>query len=102
MVRQIVHQMRRRRVTLAGAAAIASLAFGTWAVIPTAYSTSDVENIELLDQPRQGSIFRGVFDGSIVEGGQSGTAAQVKVVRNGHSVQGSYLLGETAGALAAK
>ena len=55
--------------------------------------------IELLDQQRQGVDFSGVFEGSIVEGGQSGTAAQVKFVRNGHSVQGSYLLGEICGSI---
>jgi tetratricopeptide (TPR) repeat protein len=46
-----------------------------------------------------GLDFSGVFEGSIVEGGQSGTAAQVKFVRDGHLVQGSYLLGEICGSI---
>jgi hypothetical protein len=100
MGRQIAHEIRRRRVTLAGAAAIASLAFATWAFIPNAYSTSDVENCDrTLGPAAPGLDFSGVFEGSIVEGGQSGTAAQVKFVRNGHSVQGSYLLGEICGSI---
>ena len=100
MGRQIAHEIRRRRVTLAGVAAIASLAFATWAFIPNAYSTSDVENCDrTLGPAAPGLDFSGVFEGSIVEGGQSGTAAQVKFVRNGHSVQGSYLLGEICGSI---
>ena len=55
--------------------------------------------IELLDQPAPGLDFSGVFEGSIVDGGQSGAAAQVKFVRNGHAVQGSYLLGEICGSI---
>ena len=100
MGRQIAHEIRRRRVTLAGVAAIASLAFATWAFIPNAYSTSDVENCDrTLGPAAPGLDFSGVFEGSIVEGGQSGTPAQLKFVRNGHSVQGSYLLGGICGSI---
>jgi hypothetical protein len=100
MGHQIAHEIRRRRVTLAGVAAIASLAFATWAFIPNAYSTSDVENCDrTLGPAAPGLDFSGVFEGSIVESGQSGTAAQVKFVRNRHSVQGSYLLGEICGSI---
>ena len=100
MCRQIAHEIRRRRVTLAGVAAIASLAFATWAFIPNAYSASDVENCDrTLGPAAPGLDFSGVFEGSIVEVGQSGTAAQVKFVRNGHSVRGSYLLGEICGSI---
>jgi hypothetical protein len=95
---QIGHEIRRRRVTLAGVAAIASLAFATWAFIPNAFSTSDVENCDrTLGPAAPGLDFSGVFEGSIVEGGQSGTAAEF--VRNGHSVQGSYLPGEICGSI---
>ena len=81
-------------------AAIASLAFATWAFIPNAYSTSDVENCDrTLGPAAPGLDFSGVFEGSIVEVGQSGTAAQVKFVRNGPSVRGSYLLGEICGSI---
>jgi len=97
---QIVLELRPWRLTVARAAAIASLAFATWAFIPNAYSTSDVENCDrTLGPAAPGLDFPGVFEGSIVEGGQSGTAAQVKFVRNGHSVQGSYLLGEICGSI---
>jgi tetratricopeptide (TPR) repeat protein len=86
------------RIMVGGIAAIASLAFATWAFIPNAYSTSDVENCDkTLGPAAPGLDFSGVFEGSIVENGQSGTAAQAKFVRNGHSVQGSYLLGEICG-----
>jgi Flp pilus assembly protein TadD len=100
MGRRIAHEIRRRRVTLAGVATIASLAFAMWAFIPNAYSTSDVENCDrTLGPAAPGLDFSGVFEGSIVEAGQSGTAAQVKFVRNGHSVQGSYLLGGICGSI---
>ena len=99
MAPQIVHEIRRRRVTPAGVAAIASLAFATWAFIPNAYSTNDVENCDRTLGRTTPFDFSGVFDGSIVEVGQSGTAAQVKFVRNGHSVRGSYLLGEICGSI---
>jgi hypothetical protein len=100
MCRQIAHEIRRRRVTLAGVAAIASLAFATWAFIPNAYSASDVENCDrTLGPAAPGVDFSGVFEGSIVEVGQSGSAAQAKFVRNGHSVRGSYLLGEICGGI---
>jgi Tetratricopeptide repeat len=97
---QIVHEIRCRRVTLAGVAAIASLAFATWAFIPNAYSTSDVENCDrTLGPAASGLDFSGVFEGSIVEGGQSRTAAQVKFVRNANAVQGSYLRGGICGSV---
>ena len=100
MAPQIVHEIRHRRVTLAGAAAIASLAFVTWAFIPNAYSTSDVENCDrALGPAAPGLDFSGVFEGSIFDGGQGSAAAQVKFVRNGHSVQGSYLRGEICGSI---
>ena len=100
MVPQIVHQIRHRRVTHAVAAAIASLAFATWAFTPNAYSTNDVENCDRsLGPAAPGLDFSGVFDGSIFDGGQNGTAAQVKFVRNGQWVQGSYLLGGICGSI---
>jgi hypothetical protein len=92
-------RIRGRRVTLAGLS-IASLAFAMWAFISNAYSTSDVENCDrTLGPAAPGLDFSGVFEGSIVEVGQSGTAAQVKFVRNGSSVRGSYLLGGTCGSI---
>jgi hypothetical protein len=69
---QIVHEIRPRRLTVAGAAAIASLVFTTWAFVPEAYSTSDVENCDSTLRPAApGLDFSGVFEGSIVDGGQS-------------------------------
>jgi hypothetical protein len=100
MCRQIAREITGRRVTLAGVAAIASLAFATWAFIPNAYSASDVENCDrTLGPAAPGVDFSGVFEGSIVEVGQSGSAAQAKFVRSGHSVRGSYLLGEICGSI---
>ena len=65
-----------------------------------ANALTDVENCDrTLGPAKPGLDFSGVFDGSIVEGGQSGTAAQVKFVRNGPSVQGSYLLAGICGSL---
>jgi hypothetical protein len=88
------------RVTLAGTAAVAAVAFATWAFIPNAYSTSDVENCDrTLGPAMPGLDFSGVFEGSIVDGGQSSAAAQVKFVRNGNAVQGSYLRGEICGSV---
>jgi hypothetical protein len=67
---QIAHEIRPRRLTVAGAAAIVSLAFATWAFVPEAYSTSDVENCDRsLGQAAPGLDFSGIFEGSIVEGG---------------------------------
>jgi hypothetical protein len=89
MGRQIAHEIRGRGVTLAGLVAIGSLAFATWAFIPNAYSTSDVESCDTTLGPAAlGLDFSGVFEGGIVESGQSGTAAQVKFVRDGSSVRG--------------
>src|SRR5258707_11217165 len=86
------------RVTLPGTAAIAAFAFATWAFVPSAYSTSDVENCDrTLGPATPGVDFSGVFEGSIVDGGQSSAAAQVKFIRNGNAVQGSYLRGEICG-----
>jgi CHAT domain-containing protein/Tfp pilus assembly protein PilF len=100
MGRQMAHEIKGRRVTLAGVAALASLAFVTWAFIPNAYSTSDVESCDTTLGPAAlGFNFSGIFEGSIVEKGQSGTAAQVKFVRTGHSVRGSYLIGEICGSI---
>jgi tetratricopeptide (TPR) repeat protein len=46
--------------------------------------------------------FSGVFDGSIVDGGQSSAGAQVKFVRNGNEVKGSYLRAEICGSVSGK
>jgi hypothetical protein len=92
--------MRRWRVVLAGAAAIASFAIATWVFVPNAYSTSDVENCDRsLGPATPGLDFSGVFEGSIVDDGQSSATAQVKFVRNGYAVQGSYLRGEICGSV---
>ena len=100
MAPQVVHEIRHRRVTHAVAAAIASLVFATWAFIPNAYSASDVENCDsTLGTAAVGVDFSGVFEGSILEGGQISAAAQLKFVRNGYSVRGSYLLGEICGSI---
>jgi Tetratricopeptide repeat len=88
------------RITLVGTAAIAALAFATCAFVPNAYSTSDVENCDrTLGPATPGLDFSGVFEGSIVDGGQSSAVAQVKFVRNGNAVQGSYLRGEICGSV---
>jgi tetratricopeptide (TPR) repeat protein len=59
-----------------------------------------VENCDsTLGPAAAGLDFSGVFEGSIVEDGQSGTAAQVKFVRNGPSVRGSYLVGGICGSI---
>jgi tetratricopeptide (TPR) repeat protein len=103
MDRQIAHEIRRRRVTLAGVAAIASLAFATWAFIPNAYATSDVENCDrTLGSSTPGFDFSGVFDGRIFDGGQNSAPAQLKFVRNGNAVKGSYLRGEICGRVSGK
>ena len=99
---ELVHGIRTWRVTLAGAVAIASFAFATWAFIPNAYSTSDVENCDRTLGPTTPFDFSGVFEGSIVDGGQSSAAAQVKFVRNGNAVKGSYLRAEICGSVSGK
>src|SRR5678809_1050430 len=93
-------RIRRLWLTLTGLAATSSLAFATWAYIPNAYSASDVENCDrTLGPAALGLDFSGIYEGSIAEIGQSGSAAQVKFVRNGSSVRGSYFLGGLCGSL---
>jgi hypothetical protein len=83
----------------AGTVAIVLL-FVTWVFVPNAYSTSDVENCDrTLGPATPGLDFSGVFEGSIVDGGQGSAAAQVKFVRNGYAVQGSYLRSEICGSV---
>ena len=94
----------------AGTAAIVLLAFATWASVPNAEEkapptgkTSDVENCDrTLGPTAPGLNFSGVFEGTVFDGGQSGVAAQVKLVRNGDAVQGSYLRGEICGSISGK
>jgi tetratricopeptide (TPR) repeat protein len=86
------------RVTLAGA--VASLVFGTFAFIPNAYSTSDVEDCDRTLGPTRSFDFSGTFDGTVVDGGQSSAAAQLKFVRNGNALKGSYLRAEICGSVA--
>jgi hypothetical protein len=90
----------------AGTAAIVLLAFATWTSVPNAEEkappagkTSDVENCDrTLGPTAPGVDLSGVFEGTVFDdGGQSGVAAQVKLVRIGDAVRGSYLRGEICG-----
>lgn len=103
MAPQIVHEIKPRRLTVAGAAAIASLALVMWAFVREAYSTSDVENCDsTLGPAARGFDFSGVFDGRIFDGGQNSAAALVKFVRNRNAVKGSCLRDEICGVVSGK
>ena len=91
----------------AGTVAIVPLALATWASVPNAEEkgpptgkTSDVENCDrTLGPTAPGLNFSGVFEGTVFDGGQSGVPAEVKLVRNGDVVQGSYFRGEICGSV---
>ena len=92
----------------AGTVAIVLL-FATWASVTNAEEkalptgkTSDVENCDrTLGPTAPGLDFSGVFEGTVFDGGGS-AAAQVKLVRIGDAVRGSYLRGEICGTVSGK
>jgi hypothetical protein len=62
--------------------------------------TSAVESCDRTLGPAAPDLeFSGVFAGVIVDGAQSGAEVQLKLVRNGNLVRGSYLRAEICGAV---
>jgi hypothetical protein len=91
--------VRRWRAALVATAAILFLAFAAWTLLPIDNwrrsrlgETIDVEDCNRTLGPiTSGLDFSGVFKGSIVDSDQKRANIQLKLVRNGDSVQGSYL-----------
>jgi hypothetical protein len=66
---------------------------------PTVKQIKSVEDCDLVGTIKAGLKFSGIFDGIIVDSGQSGAAIQLKLVRDQNSVMGSYFRGGICGSI---